>query len=72
MCSGRKIILLISGKNPRPDAKVDVPHAYLLSALGTLQSVTFVSSEQGQEQSLKTIFVRHNPESQNRWQFSEE
>lgn len=47
MCSGRKIILLISGKNLGPDAKVDVPHAYLPFALGTLQSVTFVSSEQG-------------------------
>lgn len=72
MCPGRKIILLISGKNLWPHAKVDVPHAYLPSAPGTLQSVTFVFSEQGQEQSLKTIFVKPNPQSQDRWQFSEE
>lgn len=48
-----------------------VPGAHL-PAPGTRQSVTFVSLQPGQEQSLQTIFVRHNPDSQNRWQFSED
>lgn len=73
VCSGGKMILLISGKkNLGPDAKVDATPAYLPSAPGTVQSVTCVSSKQGKEQSLKTMFLRPNPESQNRWQFSEE
>jgi hypothetical protein len=37
-----------------------------------LRSVTFVFPRQGQEQSLNTIFVGHNPEAKNRWQFSAE
>lgn len=50
---------------------MDVPHAYLLSAPGTERSDTHVFSEQRWEQSLQTIFLSPNPESQNRWQFSE-
>lgn len=54
---------VISGKNLGPDVKVEGPCAYLLFAPGTLQSVTFVSPQWGQEKTLKTIFVRHNLES---------
>lgn len=62
---------MISGKILGPDANMGVPGAHL-PAPGTRQSVTFVSLQPGQEQSLQTIFVRHNPDSQNRWQFSED
>lgn len=44
--------------SPLPWGHCSLLHLYLLN--------------RGQEQSLKTISVRHNPESQNRWQFSEE
>lgn len=49
-----KNILLISSKILGPDVNMDVP-VLIFQASGTLQSVTFVSLQPRQEQSLQTI-----------------
>lgn len=66
-----KSILLISSKILGPDANRDVP-VLIFRASGALQSVTFVSLQPRQEQSLQTILLKLNPDLGNRRQSSEE